>query len=170
VNPVRNAVPPSVKAPNPHPLSPEDAARIINAAWEDPDWGAFVWLTMTTGSRRGEMCAIRWRHVDLKNAVLILEKSIGQDGAETFEKDTKTHQRRHLVLDPETVAILTEHWERCKERAGALDIELSRDGFVFSTVSRRGVCERDQGPCAIGSSRLAHRRLATLPCPRRGCG
>jgi integrase len=92
VNPVPSAIPPSAKAPNPHPPSSVDAARIINAAWEDPDWGAFVWLTMTTGSRRGEMCAIRWRHLDLKSGVLVLEKSIGQDGSETFEKDTKTHQ------------------------------------------------------------------------------
>ena len=27
---------------------------------QDPDWGMLVWLTMTTGARRGELCALRW--------------------------------------------------------------------------------------------------------------
>jgi integrase len=52
-----------------------------------------VWLAMTTGARRGELCALRWNWLDLDNATLRIQTSIGQDGAETWEKDTKTHQR-----------------------------------------------------------------------------
>ena len=55
---------PVAKQPDPQPPSPEEAAQIVDAAWEDPDWGTFVWLTMTTGAQRGELCALRWSNVD----------------------------------------------------------------------------------------------------------
>ncbi|GAA5120033.1 tyrosine-type recombinase/integrase [Haloechinothrix salitolerans] len=124
--------PPAGKA-NPKPPTAEEAARILNQAWQDdPDWGAQIWLTMVIGSRRGETCAIRWRHVDLDSGVLHMEKAIAQDGTETWEKDTKTHQERRIVLDEQTVELLTDHWERCQSRARFLGVELDRDAFVFS--------------------------------------
>jgi integrase len=91
-----------------------------------------IWLTMVTGFRRGELCAIRWRHLDLTAGVLMLERSIGQRSGRTWEKDTKTHQHRRIALDPETLSLLSEHRHRCAERAAALDLELTDDAFVFS--------------------------------------
>jgi integrase len=61
---------------------------------------------MVTGFRRGELCAIRWRHLDLTAGVLVLERSIGQRSGRTWEKDTKTHQHRRVALDPETLSLL----------------------------------------------------------------
>jgi integrase len=47
VNPLDAAQRPRMPAPQPDPPSPEDAAKIVNAAWEqDEDWGTFVWLTL----------------------------------------------------------------------------------------------------------------------------
>ncbi|HET9258468.1 MAG TPA: hypothetical protein VFO16_25185 [Pseudonocardiaceae bacterium] len=89
-NPIAQAVPPPQPAPNPQPPTAEQAARILNAAWQDPDWAMLVWLTMITGFRRGELCAIRWRHLDLETGVLTVEKSIGQRSGRTWEKNTKT--------------------------------------------------------------------------------
>jgi hypothetical protein len=37
----------------------------VATAWRDPDWGAVVWVAMTTGSRRGELSALRWPAVSL---------------------------------------------------------------------------------------------------------
>lgn len=65
VNPVSMATPPAAPKPNPQPPSPREAARIIEESWRDPDWGALVWTAMTTGARRGELCAIRLHSVDL---------------------------------------------------------------------------------------------------------
>ncbi|MGH3825238.1 MAG: tyrosine-type recombinase/integrase [Pseudonocardiaceae bacterium] len=131
-NPIAQAVPPPQPKPNPQPPTAEQAARILNEAWQDPDWAMLVWLTMVTGFRRGELCAIRWRHVDLEAGVLTVERSIGQRSGRTWEKDTKTHQHRRIALDLETVALLSEHWDRCEARAAALDLTLTDDGFVFS--------------------------------------
>ncbi|MGW1888322.1 hypothetical protein [Streptomyces sp. NPDC001970] len=53
------AEPPS--QPQPNPPTPEEAALVLNPArQQDLDWGAFLFMTMVTGSRRGEMCALRW--------------------------------------------------------------------------------------------------------------
>jgi len=94
-----------------------------------------VWLTMTTGARRGELCALRWSQVDLATGVVTLSRAVAQDGVHREEKDTKTHQQRRVALDPETVAALTEHRERCSARAAAGGRPLAGDAFVFSPAS-----------------------------------
>ncbi|MGH3450695.1 MAG: site-specific integrase, partial [Haloechinothrix sp.] len=109
VSPIDHSDAPPQPQPNPQPPSPEEAAAILNRAWhDDPDWGTHIWIAMVNGSRRGETCAIRWSHIDLENRVLHLEKAIAQIGAEIWEKDTKTHQDRRIVLDEQTADLLTE--------------------------------------------------------------
>ena len=61
---------PGVQKPDPQPPSPEEAVRMVDEAWEDAERGTFVWLTMTTGARRGELCALRWSNVDLDRGVI----------------------------------------------------------------------------------------------------
>ncbi len=132
INPIDFAEPPAAPKPNPEPPSSEEAARLAAEAWKDPEWGTLVWLAMTTGARRGELCALRWSHIDLANGVISLRTSIGQDGKARWEKDTKTHQKRRVALDAETVAVLTEHHERCAARAADIGVTLAADAFVFS--------------------------------------
>lgn len=128
-NPCAAAEPPAEPKPQPPPPTPEQAAHILNTAWEDPDWGAFIWLAMTTGARRAELCALRWSHIDLAHGTVDVSRSVDQHGA---EKETKTHQHRRIALDPETVAVLRDHRDRWAERAAALDVDLSDDAFAFS--------------------------------------
>lgn len=131
MNPVEFVDPPA-KPPDPTPPTAAEAARIVAEVWRDPDRGALVWLTMTTGCRRGDLCALRWSHVDLDAGTLMLRRAIAQNGRIRRDRDTKTHQQRRIVLDPETVAILRDHRERCEERARTLGIELAAEAFVFS--------------------------------------
>ena len=132
INPIDFAEPPSPPKPRPRPPSAEDAAAIVNEAWKDPDWGALIWLTMVAGNRRGELCGIRWRHVDLNRGVIHVQRAIGQYGKETWEKDTKNEDDRRIVLDPESIAVLSEHRDRCEQRARGLGTKLARDAFMFS--------------------------------------
>jgi integrase len=131
-NPVQQAEPPSVPKADPQPPTPEQAAAIVIEAWKDPDWGMLVWLAMTTGVRRGELCALRWSRINFATGVLDIRTSIGQISTHVWEKDTKTHQRRRIVLDPQTLALLRAYLSRCSERAEALGIKLAEDAFVFS--------------------------------------
>ncbi len=93
------AVPPSPNRPAPHPPSAEEAARLLSAASEDPDWGLPLWLTMTTGRRRGEVCALRVRIVDFERAQLIVDRSLVHPRAGVIEKETKAapgHESRSI--------------------------------------------------------------------------
>jgi integrase len=105
---------------------------MLTEAWKDPEWGTFLWLAMTTGARRGELCALRRRHVDLDGAVLIIEMSVGGRRSATRQKDTKTHQMRRIALDRETVEILREHIANQDDRVRQLGVKTPRDPFLFS--------------------------------------
>ena len=61
---------------------------------------------MTTGARRGEMCAIRWSAVNLDEGreSMWLRHAIRKGSRRRWEEaELKTHQRRRLALDSETV-------------------------------------------------------------------
>ena len=62
----------------------------------------FVQLVDIRG--RGELCALRWDCVDFTTGVLQIRTSIAQQGGNTWEKDTKTHQQRRITIDPQTLA------------------------------------------------------------------
>ena len=132
VNPAQLVSAPPRLPPDPQPPSAEEAARLLEEAWADPDWGALVWFAMTTGLRRGELCGVRWSHVDLKSGTVSIWRAIARYDGVLVEKDTKTHRRRRITLDPETVAVLVEHRERAVERAASLATTLRPDAFVFS--------------------------------------
>jgi integrase/DNA-binding transcriptional regulator YhcF (GntR family) len=134
INPLDQAEPPKSVAADPHPPTPEQAAAIVNEAFKDLSWGMLVWVAMTTGARRGELCALRLDLLDLDNAVLSIRTSIGQRGAETWEKDTKTHQQRRISIDEETVALLRAYLQNCKTEAAEFGRKLAPDGRVFSST------------------------------------
>ncbi len=62
--------------------------------------GTFVWLAMVTGARRGELCALRWEHLDFAAGVLAVRRCIWQRGKRLGEKDTKDHQERRVAPRP----------------------------------------------------------------------
>jgi integrase len=126
------AVPPSPNRPAPDPPSPDEAARLLSAALEDPDWGLQVWLTMITGRRRGEVSALRWSSVDFERAQLIVDRSNVHPRAGVIEKETKSGSRSRVALDPHTMSLLEEHRDRTLARCEALDCELRPDAYLFS--------------------------------------
>jgi integrase/DNA-binding transcriptional regulator YhcF (GntR family) len=132
VNPLGEAESPRAVKHDPHPPTPHQAAAILNTAFADLPWGVMLWLAMTTGARRGELCALRWDLLDLDSAVLVIRTSIAQDGATTWEKDTKTHQQRRIALDADTVALLRAYRHRCEADAAAAGATIATDGRVFS--------------------------------------
>lgn len=129
-NPFELAEPISAAKPDPRPPTAEQAAAIVTEAWSDLDWGMFVWLAMTTGARRGELCALRWDRLDLTSGLLEVRSNVRQRGSRTWEKDTKTHQQRRVTLDAQTVTLLVAYERRCAERAG-LD-RMPGDARLFS--------------------------------------
>lgn len=156
-NPARGAQRPRQLPPQPDPPSPSDAARLVDGAFAvDDDWGTLVWLVMTTGMRRGEVCALRWSRIDLDTGVVDVRRSYRLRHGVGTEKDTKTHQMRRIALDTETVVLLTEHKDRCAQRLRELGAELADDMYVFSN-SRRF---EPTTPCSPHSVSSRYRNLA----------
>lgn len=130
-NPARLTRRPRRRPPEPDPPTTAEAGRIVDEAFRlDDDWGTLVWLAMTTGMRRGELCGLRFARVDLDAEVIDLRRNwvLGE------EKDTKTHQNRRIALDSETVTLLREHRARVGARLAELGIPFSEDLFVFSNA------------------------------------
>jgi len=132
-NPATMTKKPRQPKPQPKPPTPEQAARIVAAAWEqDDDWGMLVWLVMVTGTRRGELLALRWHDVQLERRVLEVRRSYTQRAGKATEKDTKTHQMRRIALDQTTAELLAAHRSRCEAHAAALGMKPDQQAFVFS--------------------------------------
>jgi integrase len=132
VNPLDQAEPPRGAKSDPDPPTAEQAAAILNAAFKETWWGVLLWLAMTTGARRGELCAMRWDRLDLDRAVLTIKASIAQKGTHTWEKNTKTHQQRRIALDDNTVALLRAYRKQCERDGAAVGISIAPDGRLFS--------------------------------------
>ena len=130
INPFDLSEPLPAARSNPKPPTSEQAAAIVTEAWQDLDWGMLVWLAMTTGARRGELCALKWDRIDFGKGVLEILSSIAQRGGRTWEKDTKTHQQRRITLDEQTLALLRAYREHCARRAG--DGEMPHSARIFS--------------------------------------
>lgn len=134
-NPARVAQRPKSKAPEPNPPSASEAARLLDAAFEmDEDWGTLVWLVMTTGIRRGEVCALRWRDVDLDAEIVEIRRNYVLHRGVGAEKDTKTHQMRRIALDSETIGLLREQQNRVAARLDQLGARI--DGRRSCSVAR----------------------------------
>ncbi|MEW2507080.1 tyrosine-type recombinase/integrase [Amycolatopsis sp. NPDC047767] len=135
MNPIDLARPPAAPQPDPQPPTPEEAALLLNAAWQDVFFGTLVWVAFTTSPRRAELCGLRWKHFEPKRARLAFHRNIVQDGADIWEKDTKTGQKRHIALDEQTNALLIDYRDYCEEQAKKLGLKITRESFIFSLTT-----------------------------------
>lgn len=64
-------------------------------------------IALETGMRRGEVCGLRWRDVDLEHGVIRVSNSIGVRDGGTYEKPPKTgHSLRTIPLSEALTAVL----------------------------------------------------------------
>ena len=133
-NPADHAQRPTQRPSEPNPPSPADAARLIAAAaTREIEWASLLWIAMTTGARRGELCALQWRDLSTERRVVSIEHAIKKDGnGKWYLGDTKTHQKRRVLLEEADVLVLRALRERAEERADAINGSLSPKAYVFS--------------------------------------
>jgi integrase len=155
-NPVSKASPPRVLRRESVIPDLTEVQRILESCeWSDHDFGCFLRLAAVSGARRGELCALRWGDIDLESGWLTIARSLTGGRADQLrEKDTKTHAKRRVSLDPETRNSLNVHHRRCEQRARACDTELPPTAFVFSDMPD------GSAPWRPGRVTLAFRRLS----------
>jgi integrase len=118
-------------------VAPPDVGQVKQllaaAAKFDPVFGRLLHLAATTGARRGELCALKWKHVDTDSSALLIERAIIETpGGGWFEKDTKTHASRRIALDGETLRVLAEQRAYADELARVAGLTLAGESYVFS--------------------------------------
>ena len=106
--------------------TPQQVRELLGALTDEPDFAVFLRLSTTAGLRPSEICALRWRDVDLDaatvsiNGSVVTAKSLPQKYAR--KDDPKSvHSERLLALDAATVELLRAHQTRCEQLAGQLD-------------------------------------------------
>jgi integrase len=91
-----------------------------------------VMLGILCGLRRGEICALRWRHVDLAGAALAVVESAEQTKAGVRYKPPKSGRGRAVALSATVIDELRAHRLRRSEELLRLGIRQSDDTFVYS--------------------------------------
>jgi integrase len=122
-------------APRPLP-TPDQVRELFAAVADDPEFGAFLRLSATTGLRPGEVCALRWVDVDLAGRKLSVTGNIvtAKELPEHYlRKPPKSdHGLRLLALDQATAKQLQEHHDRRCALAEEFGAVLAPEAFVFS--------------------------------------
>lgn len=100
VNPVLELELPTWDKPEQPHFSVEDVRRIIKES--EPPYNLVWWLIFETAIRRGEVCALDVKHIDLKNCIITVSRS---RWGSTL-KNTKSKKARKFSFSPELAAAL----------------------------------------------------------------
>lgn len=126
------ADPPPVRGKATRPPTLDELAKLLDGC-DDENFRAFLFTATTTGARRGELVALRWRDIELGSDLMFIRSAIAEgEHGETIFKDTKNHRARTIALDQETVEMLRHHRTRAEHYAEACGDPLTEDRFVFS--------------------------------------
>jgi integrase len=103
-------------------LSAEQAARLLDAIRHNRIYWPVV-LALATGARRGEILALRWRHIDLDRGVVTIAQSLEETrGGVLRFKAPKTDRARSVPLPAFAVVELRRHKIEQAEELLALGI------------------------------------------------
>lgn len=156
-----------VKRPKVEPLDLEQTQDLREfMAQLDPDarlkWECFFSVSMLAGMRRGEVCGLRWRDVDLDGAVLNVEQNLRfAPSLGHYVKPPKSGHARIVRIPPQLVELLRQHKANQKVRPlpGAVnqfgDLVFTRGNgqpMSLTTVSKKF-------PKLLAQAGLEHHRL-----------
>jgi integrase len=106
----------------------EDQIRALLEHLEGRTLKPIVSFLLSTGARRGEALALRWRDVDLDRGVVRIETSVEQTKAGLRIKAPKTkHGRRSVTIPPWLITELRTHRARQQERRLSLGMGRALD-------------------------------------------
>ncbi len=129
-NPVYGAIPPKKKKYEPTLVSDLEAEQILDLLEGDPRRMSVV-LTIFTGMRRGETCAVNWTNMnDAANVIQVLY-SMGRVKGEGLKiDDTKTGKGRLLPVSPRLKAELIKQKEWQEKNKKAYDNAYNDEGLI----------------------------------------
>lgn len=115
------------------PPTPEAYGELLDAI-EGDRWYPLVLVAGHSGLRRGELCGMRWEHIDLKTGRIVLGPQRTSVGYRVVEREAKTEagDERIVWLDPDTLkAVKTWRTQQNKEKL-AFGEAYHDGGYVFT--------------------------------------
>jgi integrase len=114
----------------------ELAAALVYVKERDRQLHAFAILALTSGARRGELCALRWSDLDPSIGMLRIERALEsttQTGLRIKAPKTK-YGRRTISIPASAIDELRAHWKRQQEQRLAIGLGRgSPDDLIFAT-------------------------------------
>ena len=135
-NPAAKASPPATKKTRVRPPGVDAVQKMVSVAERDnPILATAIALGAVTGARRGELCALRWSHIEWEDHTLTFEQSLTRLKGKTTLGDTKTHQWRTLALDEALETVLRRRRAAQEEYAKTVGVKLVADPYILSLAS-----------------------------------
>ncbi len=133
-DPVALSTRPAVEKADVKPPVVEQAEALLESAMaEDPKLGLFLVLAVVLGARRGEVCRLRWSHIDLdQGEILAGGKITVMPGGLVDEEWTKNRSKRNVAVGPAVVELLRARRVEQAKEALAFGVSLPADAYVFS--------------------------------------
>ena len=121
-----------------------DVATITLALKLARPWCVYIPMVLAAlcGLRRGEIAALRWRHVDLERGQLSVTESAEQTKAGVRYKPPKTGRGRTVAMPALVIAELRAHRLRQIQDLLRLGVRLTDDAFVCAR--RDGAAQQPQ--------------------------
>ena len=94
--------------------------------------GTRLWLVVVTVVRRGELCGLQIRDIDLDRGLVHVAFNYVVRGGQRVRKDTKTHQDRWLAIDPDTCSLITSYLDEIRSSLAVVGAELGDKAYLFS--------------------------------------
>ena len=136
-NPAKDAQRPKSTRSKPYSPTVADLRVALATADElDPEMADIARLLASTGMRRGELLALRWKDVNFKGREVSVHAAIvdGGPGTGIVRKPTKTSDWRDVPLGDIAFDVV----ERQKRRTLEVHGEIEPDGYLFSSQSGDG--------------------------------
>ncbi len=136
-NPAKDAQRPKTTRTKPFSPTLADLRTALATADElDPEMADIARLLASTGMRRGELLALRWKDIDFKAREVSVHAAIvdGGPGTGIIRETTKTSDWRDVPLGDAAFEVVL----RQKRRTLEVHAEIDRDGYLFSSQSGSG--------------------------------
>ena len=132
-NPCQYATVPKAQQKEINILDEKDYQEILEFTGINyPQYYGIVFIALQTAMRRGELCALQWRDIDLDLANIYVNRSVFEKGSVSHYQPPKTRSgQREIALVPEAVIFLRDLKEAMKTSADKYGYDFSEHSHVF---------------------------------------
>lgn len=125
---------PEVDEPEIKIFTAEEAQYMLSCLEkEETMFQVLIHLAIVTGMRRGELCAMKWSNIDLKQGLVIVKQSNYKlTGEEIKTKKPKNKKSREIVIPDYLKELLHRHQLEQMQNAMRLGDKWHGDGWIFT--------------------------------------